>query len=215
MCWVWTRFSGKNTGSFLWLITFYCEITWRSKVAAFQKGQIQRKWPLIKNIKKWKRSNTVKKMYSTKGTYHLAGFCTPDIRILRISAGYQRYNKRISGEDWPNFKYLTDFSRIFKNISWIYLNISQILVDSGKRAYNLKNCWKQPCFDLMQQPHINRISAGYQRFLYTGYNELLPLGTPCSRDQHRYKHSEKKSLSFNPFKKGGGEYTKWNKANRL
>ena len=43
----------------------------------------------------------------------------------------------------------------------------------------LKNRGKQPCFDQIQQvdiKDINRISAGYQGLLYTGYHELSPLG---------------------------------------
>ena len=51
----------------------------------------------------------------------------------RTSAGYQRYMIRISREfSQISIKYLTDFSRISKNISWIYLDISQISVDSSQ-----------------------------------------------------------------------------------
>ena len=65
--------------------------------------------------------------------------CKLDIRISRMSAGYHRYNKRISREiDNISIQYLTDFSRILKNILWIYLNISQISVDSGQRLKKLK-----------------------------------------------------------------------------
>jgi len=59
--------------------------------------------------------------------------CTPDIRISRISSvcksiinGYQEKIDRIS------ITYLTDFSRKLKKVFWLYLNISQISVDSGQ-----------------------------------------------------------------------------------
>jgi len=49
----------------------------------------------------------------------------PDIR--GIINGYEEEINQIS------IKYLIDFIRILKNICWIYLNISQISVDSGRR----------------------------------------------------------------------------------
>jgi len=79
---------------------------------------------------------------------------TPDIRIsryhpdIRISSGYQGYHPDIRGminghqekiDQIPKKKYLTGFARIFKNICWIYLIISQISVDGGERVKNLKN----------------------------------------------------------------------------
>jgi len=50
-----------------------------------------------------------------------------------IINGYQEKIDQIS------IKYLADFNRILKNICWMYLNISQISVDSGQGAKNLKN----------------------------------------------------------------------------
>jgi len=43
--------------------------------------------------------------------------------------------------DQISIKNLTDFGRILKNISWVYLNISQVSVNSGQRIKNLKNCF--------------------------------------------------------------------------
>jgi len=55
--------------------------------------------------------------------------------LHRISAGYQRYMKRISGENLPGFNYVSDrFEQNFKNICWLYLDISWIPVDGGKRV---------------------------------------------------------------------------------
>jgi len=57
----------------------------------------------------------------------LLEICTPVIKdITGIKKGYQEQIDEISIE------YLTDFSRILKNICWIYLNIRQISVDSGQ-----------------------------------------------------------------------------------
>jgi len=90
-------------------------------------------------------------------------------RILELF--YQEKNDQIS------VKYLIGFSRILKITCWIYPNLSQILVDSGQTVKKLRHRWKQPCFDRIQQPDIkdiNRISAGNQGLLYTGYHELPP-----------------------------------------
>jgi len=46
--------------------------------------------------------------------------------------GYQEKIDQIS------MKYLKDFRRIFKNICWIYLTISQISGDSGQTVTNLE-----------------------------------------------------------------------------
>jgi len=75
----------------------------------------------------------------------LLEICTPDIRMTRISVGYQD-NKDIRGIingyqdkiDQISIKNLTDFGGILKNISWIYSNIGHISVDSGQRVKNLK-----------------------------------------------------------------------------
>jgi len=69
-----------------------------------------------------------------KSVHRISGYqgYQPDIR--GIINGYQEKIDHIS------IKYLTDFGRILKNISWIYLNINQISVNSGQRAKNLKNC---------------------------------------------------------------------------
>ena len=93
--------------------------------------------------------------------------CTPDIRISGISVGYQRYNKQISRENRPNFNYISDrLQQTLKNISWIYLNISQISVDSGQRVKNLKNSWKQPSFDRIQQQNIKDVNWISRPFVY-------------------------------------------------
>jgi len=51
----------------------------------------------------------------------LLEICTPDIRILKISAGYHR--GRINGyqEKFYQilFKYLADFNKLLKNNCWI------------------------------------------------------------------------------------------------
>jgi len=78
--------------------------------------------------------------------------CSPDIRfdqpdIRDIINGYQEKIDQIS------IKYLTDFSRILKNICWIYLNISQKSVDRGQRK-NTKNRRIQSYFDEISQPDI-------------------------------------------------------------
>ena len=59
-------------------------------------------------------------------------------------------------------KHLTDFGRIFKNISWMYLNISQIWSESKILENLLKTAMFRP------NPKV-----GYQGLLYTGYYEWL------------------------------------------
>jgi len=64
-----------------------------------------------------------------------------------------------------SIKYSGGYRQSTKNISWIYLNISQISVDNGHRVKSLKNCWNQPCFDRCQQPDIkdiDRISRPFE-----------------------------------------------------
>jgi len=77
----------------------------------------------------------------------LLEICTPDIRISRMSAGYtgiiNGYQEKI---DHISIKYLTDFGRILKTISWIYLNINQISVNSGQRAKKLEKLLKTATF---------------------------------------------------------------------
>jgi len=96
----------------------------------------------------------------------LLEICIPHIRISKISGWYQRYNIRISRENWPNSNYISDrIQKNVKNICWIHLNIIQISVDNGQRLKNMKSRWKQPCFYWIQQldvKDINRMSAGYQ-----------------------------------------------------
>jgi len=81
--------------------------------------------------------------------------------VHRIS-GYQAYQPDIRGIinwyqekiDQSSIEYLTDLGRIFKNVCWIYINISQISVDKDQSVKNLKNRWIQPCFDRIQQADI-------------------------------------------------------------
>jgi len=120
--------------------------------------------------------------------WHIQGVTTCWKSVHR----YQGYQPNIGGitnvyqEEIDQIKYLTDISRIFKNIYWIYLNICQISQNSGHKVFfvfSLKKLVKSlktaPCFDRIQQPNIkdiNRISAGYQGVFHTGYHELSPLG---------------------------------------
>jgi len=63
----------------------------------------------------------------------LLGICTPGIRISRTSAGYQRYNKRISREYLPNYNKISAILQ--QNVNKYLLDIpSQISVDSGQRV---------------------------------------------------------------------------------
>jgi len=86
------------------------------------------------------RVASVATMY-TRGTI-LLEICTPDIRLYQ---GYQPdirgiingYHEKIGQ---ISIKYLMDFGGKLKNISWICLNISQILVGSGHRIKRVKNC---------------------------------------------------------------------------
>jgi len=55
-----------------------------------------------------------------------------------------------------SIKYLTDFSRISKNISWIYLDISQISVDSSQRVKKKK--LEKPLKKAMSCPNL---TGGY------------------------------------------------------
>jgi len=55
--------------------------------------------------------------------------------------GYQEKIHQIS------IKYLTYFSRIFKNVCWIYLNIGQISVESGQRVKKLEKLLKKKRFN--------------------------------------------------------------------
>ena len=50
-------------------------------------------------------------------------------------------------------------------------------MDNGQRVKNLKYCWKKPYVSTESNSRISRISTGYQGLLYTGYHELLPLGS--------------------------------------
>jgi len=99
-----------------------------------------------------------------------------------MSAGYQRYNNRISiRENRPNFNEISDwFQQNIRNIFWIHLNICQILVDTGQRV----KTWKiagNIHVSTEANSRILRISTGYQGLLYTGYYELSPLGRVNSR----------------------------------
>jgi len=88
--------------------------------------------------------------------------------MRRIINGYQ---EKI---DQTSIIYLTDFSRILKNISWIHLNISQISVDSGQREKKIEKFLKTAMF-------LRNLKAGYQRYqpdirAICTPDELLPLG---------------------------------------
>jgi len=133
------------------------DIHWRPWLWILQRGQLL------------KRKNSI---YIGLGGRHLSGargnnlleICTPDIRISNISAGYHSYNQRISRENWPYFNWISNrFQQILKNICWIYVNISQISVDSGQGVKNSKNRSKQPCFDRRAgyQPDTIRISRPF------------------------------------------------------
>jgi len=67
-----------------------------------------------------------------------------------------RYQHKI---DQISIKYLTDFGRILKYISWINLNISQISVDSGQR----EKIWKKAENSHVSTGSNSRISRIYQR----------------------------------------------------
>jgi len=90
-----------------------------------------------------------------------------------------RYQEKL---DQISKKYLTDFSRILKNICWKYPNISQISVNSGQRVKNLKIA-ENSCGLTESNSRISRISTGYKSLLYNGYGELPPLGTTSSTPQ--------------------------------
>ena len=96
---------------------------------------------------------------------------TPDIRISRISAGYQRSIKRISRENWPiSIKYQTDFSRISKIC---YLDIRSDTSGLWSKSSKLKKSLKtalfrcnptagyqgyQPDISWISMPFVHRIS---------------------------------------------------------
>jgi len=102
-----------------------------------------------------------------KSVHWISGY-QPDIRV--VINGYQKKIDQI----W--IKYLTDFSRILRKIFSVYLNMSHISEDSGLKVKKMKNRWKQPCFDRIEQLDINWIS-GCQGLLYIGYHELSFLGS--------------------------------------
>jgi len=61
---------------------------------------------------------------------------------------------------WPNFKEIyDDFSRIMTNICWIYLNISQISVNSGLRV---KKITENSHVSTESNSRISRRSTRYQ-----------------------------------------------------
>jgi len=74
--------------------------------------------------------------------------------------------------DQISIKYLTDFGRTLKDITGIYLNISQISVDSGHRV---KKKLEKLLKTVMIRPNTTAGCQGYQGLLNTGYHELLPL----------------------------------------
>jgi len=59
---------------------------------------------------------------------------------------------------------VTDFGRIFKNISWISLNISQILKDRGQRVKKFVKIAENSHVLTERYSRIPRISAGYQGY---------------------------------------------------
>jgi len=88
-----------------------------------------------------------------KSVHRISGY-QPDIR------GIMNGPEKI--DQFP-IKYLIDLRRKLKIICWLYLHTSQTSVDSGQRVKNLKNRWKQPFFDRIQQEdiYINRISRPF------------------------------------------------------
>jgi len=75
-------------------------------------------------------------------------------KIDQISIKYLGYQYKID----LSIKYLTDFSRLLKNLFWlVYQTIRQISVESGKKVKNLKNRWKIAMF----RPNS---TAGYQGY---------------------------------------------------
>jgi len=85
-------------------------------------------------------------------------------RISRISAGYQRYSKRISRGNLPNIIEITDrFQQSIKKylLYFTYLNISQTSVNSNQRVKN----WKiaEYRYVLIKSNSLtSQISTGYQ-----------------------------------------------------
>jgi len=91
---------------------------------------------------------------------------TPRWKAVHWIWGYQGYQPDIRGTvngyqekiDHISIKYLTDFSRVLKKyICWIYLNISQISVDSGQRVKQLEKSLKTAIFDRIPQPDIKAL----------------------------------------------------------
>ena len=62
------------------------------------------------------------------------------ISDMYMMNGYQQVIDQISS------KYVIDFSRIIKNICWIYQNIGQVSVYSGQRVKNLEQSLKKIMF---------------------------------------------------------------------
>jgi len=63
--------------------------------------------------------------------------------------------------DENSITYLTDFRKILQNICWIYLNISQVPVDSGQRVKKLKKSLKKAMF----RPKPTAGYQGYQPYI--------------------------------------------------
>jgi len=94
---------------------------------------------------------------------------TPCWKSVHRISGYQGYQQDIRGVmngyqekiDQISIIYLTDFSRILKYISWIYLNISQISVDrpQSKKKWNIA---ENSNVLTEYNSRILRISTGYQ-----------------------------------------------------
>jgi len=84
--------------------------------------------------------------------------------VHRIT-GYEGYKSDIRGIinryqeeiDEISIKYQTDFGKILRNISWIYLSISQTPVDSFAKSKNLEKLLKTAMF----RPNL---TAGYQGY---------------------------------------------------
>jgi len=90
-----------------------------------------------------------------KSLYRISGYQGYQLNIRGIMNGYQEKIYLISTD------YLTDCSRIFKNICWIYPTISQISMNDGQRVTNLKNRYNTHV-SIESNSRISRISNGYQ-----------------------------------------------------